>query len=207
MNQVGAQSLLKRHFGQIDASLIDDCIRDESDKTSTIQTGITAMTAKLIKHYEPLSVHRIQDYTFKEQLVEDNGDTVRFLPAYRDADGNPTATLVTFYRPMQDILNAKDAKGNYVVNRAVAGSVTLAPLTAIIGKDAVAEFKLAVGQSVEVSFQAEVGTCLPAPGAPENQISRRLWKVEEINILAEPVETSKSGSEPTPEEVVEELPW
>ena len=114
------------------------------------------MTAKLIKHYEPLSVHRIQDYTFKEKLVEDNGDTVRYLPAYRDADGNPTAALVTFYRPAVNILNAKDAKGNYVVNRAVAGSVTLAPLTAIIGKDAVAEFKLAVGQSVEISFQRSV---------------------------------------------------
>ena len=166
------------------------------------------MTAKLIKHYEPLSVHRIQDYTFKEQLVEDNGDTVRFLPAYRDADGNPTATLVTFYRPAVNILNAKDDKGNYVVNRAVAGSVTLAPLTAIIGKDAVAEFKLAVGQSVEISFQAEVGTCLPAPEAPEGQISRRLWKVGKVTILEEPTEAPKTPvTEIVGDEVVEELPW
>jgi|TARA_R110002167_G_scaffold90022_3_gene242771 hypothetical protein len=172
------------------------------------------MTAKLIKHYEPLSVHRIQDYTFKEKLVEDNGDTVRYLPAYRDADGNPTAALVTFYRPAVNILNAKDAKGNYVVNRAVAGSVTLAPLTAIIGKDAVAEFKLAVGQSVEISFQAEVGTCLPAPEAPEGQISRRLWKVGKVTIIQEAPDPEWEKSADIPEgaviekdEVVEELPW
>jgi len=181
------------------------------------------MTGKaLIAHYEPLTVHCMEPYTRKEWVeTEEDGTRVgRDLMVYRDADNNPVATYVTFYRPDVGILHKKDDKGRRLVHGTVAADITLAPISAIIGNDAVANFKLAVGQVVNIHYEAEVGLAQPSFQAKKErpnttQLSRRFWGVKEVEIVQEAPEDdpewSKSaaskGATIEHDEVVEELPW
>ena len=178
----------------------------------------------LIAHYEPLTVQRMEPYTRREwvETKEDDGTVVkRDLMVYRDADNNPVATYVTFYRPDVGILHKKDAKGRRLVHATVAADITLAPITAIIGNDAVANFKLAVGQVVNIHYEAEVGLAEPSAEALKErpnstQLSRRFWGVKQVEIVTEAPdddpEWSKAADIPEgatieEDEVVEELPW